>query len=103
MCFRLRKKQNGHLPCLMADVSGCAQKCSQTCLASHTFNIEYYSTEILIHIIAHVYQDSASSEDIKMCFRLSKKQNRHLPCMMADVSGCAKSNPFASIFQSLHS
>ena len=37
---------------------------SHTCLASHTFNIEYYSTEILIHIVAHVYQDSASSENI---------------------------------------
>ena len=37
---------------------------SQTCLASHTFNIEYYSTEILIHIVAHVYQDSASFENI---------------------------------------
>ena len=28
---------------------------SQTCLASHIFNIEYYSTEILIHIVIHVY------------------------------------------------
>ena len=28
---------------------------SQTCLASHTFKIEYYSTEILIHIVIHVY------------------------------------------------
>jgi hypothetical protein len=37
---------------------------SQTCLASHIFNIEYYSTEILIHIVVHVYQDSASSKNI---------------------------------------
>src|ERR1700728_4467670 len=36
----------------------------QTCLVSHTFNIEYYSTENLIHIVAHVYQNSASSENI---------------------------------------
>jgi hypothetical protein len=34
---------------------------SQTCLASHRFNIEYYSTEISIHIIVHVYPDSFPS------------------------------------------
>ena len=37
---------------------------SQTCLASHTFNIEYCSTEILMCVVAHFYQDSASSENI---------------------------------------
>ena len=49
----------------MTSASGCAKSGhSQTCLASHTFKIEYYSTEILIHIVVHVYQDYASSGNI---------------------------------------
>src|ERR1700683_3692020 len=44
-----------------------------------------------MHIIVYVYKDFASLEKIKMCCRLNKKQNGHLPCLMADVSGYEKS------------
>ena len=51
----------------------------QTSFASPTYNTEYYSTIICMHIIVYVYKDFASLEKIKMCCRLNKKQNGHLP------------------------
>ena len=57
----------------------CKSGHSQTSFASHTFNTEYYFTLIYMHISAYVYQDSASWEKFKLCCRLHKKQNGHLP------------------------
>jgi hypothetical protein len=45
-----------HLPCLVADVSGCEKKrSSSTSFAYHTFNTEYYSVIVFMHILVYVY------------------------------------------------
>jgi hypothetical protein len=41
-----------------------------------------------MHILVNVFMDSASSENYKMCSMLNKKQNGHLPWLMADVRLC---------------
>ena len=76
----------------VTSASGCAKSGhSQTCFVSHTFDIEHYSTIICMHILVYIYKDSTSLKKFKMYYRLNMKQNGHLPCLMADVSGCAKS------------
>ena len=56
MCCRLNKMQNGHLSCLMADISGCEKNgSSSTSFAHHTFNTKYYSIIIFMHILVYVY------------------------------------------------
>jgi len=44
MYFTLSKKQNGHLPCLMADVSGCAPK-----RFSNIFGLSYTQHWVLLY------------------------------------------------------
>ena len=77
---------------IFSGCGGCAKSGhSQTCFASHTFNTKYYSTIICMHILVYLYKDFIFLEKFKMYCRLTMKQNGHLPCLMADVCGCAKS------------
>jgi hypothetical protein len=74
--------------------SGCAKSGhSQTCFASHTFNTEYYSTIICMHILVYIYKDSTFLEKFKMYCRLNIKQNKHLPCLIRCQVAVQKAAP----------